>query len=141
MFELLERNKAQTIRLCTSQRAKAELERRKGGPGRLQKVIYLLLEDVAVVDEEYRAASMLGTMGVGSAGPIVRDEMLGKLTDLLPGEDDARHIFQAAGNDVTYFVTCDRDTIFKHAKKIEPIADLLVRSPSQLIADLASAES
>ena len=39
--------------------------------------------------------------------------MLGKLTDLLPDEDDARHVFQAARNSIDYFITCDQKSILK----------------------------
>jgi predicted nucleic acid-binding protein len=159
MEELLQRHKGRETRLCTSHVAKEELSRRRPavngrlrrliyrlarrspGNGRVQKLIYDLLDDIPAVDEQFLAPPMLGSAALGSAGPIVKDELLGKLSQLLPGEDDARHIFQAARNGIDYFVTCDRRTILKHAAKVESVVPIKLRSPSQLVADLASIES
>jgi predicted nucleic acid-binding protein len=137
---LLQRHKSRGIRLCTSHVAIEELARRESGPERLQHVIYMLLEDVPAIDEQFQAAPMFGSMVLGVGAPIVIDEMLGKLNRIL-SEDDARHIFHAARNGIDYFVTCDSDTILKRARKVEPVAGIRLRSPSQLVADLASAES
>jgi hypothetical protein len=118
-----------------------ELKAYAQGADPTQDVIYMLLEDVPAIQEEFLGPRAIGTFAIGSAGPIIRDELLGKLTDLLPHEEDARHVFQAARNSIDYFITCDQKSILKYAATVEPIAGILLRSPSQLVADLSSAES
>ena len=141
MSDLLQRLKTRTLGLCTSHLAKEELTAYAQGADPTQDVIYMLLEDVPAIQEQFLGAPMLGRFALGSADPIIRDEMLGRLTDLLPHEGDARHIFQAARNSIDYFITCDRKSILNYAQSVEPVAGIQLRAPSQLVADLASAES
>ena len=54
-------------------------------------------------------------------------------------DDDARHIFQAAKNLITYFVTSDKQTIVNRAADVEAVAGIFVRLPSQLVAELQQA--
>jgi predicted nucleic acid-binding protein len=140
MVDLLQRHKRRAIRLFTSHVAKDELARRSAGAGHLQSVIYLLLDDVPAIEEQFRVPPLLGSMALGSTGPLVMDEMFGKLREILT-VDDARHVLNAARNGIDYFVTCDQDTILKRARTVEPIAGIRLRLPSQLVADLAAAES
>jgi predicted nucleic acid-binding protein len=140
MLDLLQRHKGRTIRLVTSQTAKDELARRVGGPGHFQSVIYLLLDDVPAIETQFRVPPLLGSTTFGSTGPLVLDEMFGRLREILT-LDDAHHVFNAARNGIDYFVTCDRETILKRAHDVEPVAGIRPRSPSQLVADLSSAES
>ena len=118
-YDLLQRQKDREIRLRTFHIAREELERRTSTPNRVSRLIYMLLEDVPAIDEQFRAAGTLGSMVSGAGPPIVIDATLGKLNEILPGEDDARHIFQAARNGIDYFVTCNRDTILKHGQAVE----------------------
>jgi hypothetical protein len=141
MSDLLRRHKNRTLGLCTSHLAKEELTAYAQGADPTQDVIYMLLEDVPAIQEEFLGAPVIGSFALGSAGPIIRDELLDKLTDLLPHGEDARHVFQAARNGIDYFITCDHKSILAYVASVEPIAGIRLRSPSQLVADLASAES
>ena len=136
MYDFLQRQKEHQIRLCTSHVAREELERRSAGQNRVSRLIYMLLDDVPALNEQYRTADTLGSMASGTGPPIVIDSTLGKLNEILPGEDDARHIFQARRPGIDYFLTCDQDTILKHAQAVEAAAANPHRSPSQLVAEL-----
>jgi len=104
MFDLLELQKAGSVGLRTSPLAKEELSRHATSGRNVEEAIYMLLEDLPVVEEQFATAAMLGSLMFGAnAGPIVKDELLGKLAEIGLQEDDARHVFQAARNDIDYF--------------------------------------
>jgi hypothetical protein len=142
--DLLERRKRGDISLCTSSVAKEELDRHaKGGLGRAGRLIYLLLDDVPAVDEQFLMHTTYGSGSFGGGsygrGHLVKDELIGKLEAILPHEDDRRHIFRAARNGIDYFVTCDEKSILRHAQAVEAVVAIKLRSPSQLVADLDAA--
>jgi predicted nucleic acid-binding protein len=144
--ELLRRRKAGEITLCTSHVASEELARGSQQASGRNEDIYLLLDDVPVVDEQFRAPGVLGTVAFGGGylggggGPIVQDAALAQLLKILPGEDDARHVFQAAKNGVDYFVTCDVRTLLKHAAAVQSAVGIAVRLPSQVVAELEAVD-
>ena len=105
---LLELRKAGNVSLFTSSVAKEELARHAAaGAVRVEDVVYLLLDEIPAATEEYILPPILGATTFGSYGPIVTDEVLGRIRAIVPGEDDARHIFQAAHQGLDYFITCD----------------------------------
>jgi hypothetical protein len=138
--ELLRVRKAGGIMLFTSHVAAEELEKRSTPEAR-QSDIYLLLDDLPAVDEEFRMPAKLGTMKLGSGPPIVQNAALGELRRILPGAADARRVFQAARNGVDYFVTCDVKTLVKHAAVVYETVGIRVRLPSQVLAELATETS
>ncbi len=142
---ILERRKRGEIVLCTSRVAKEELDRHaQSGTGRTEHLIYLLLDDVPAVLDQFVIPAQLGNSSQGgglTGGVLVKDFLLGKLEQILPHEDDCRHIFQAAHNGMDYFVTDDRKSILQYAEAVEQIVPLKLRSPSQLATELATAAS
>lgn len=75
--------------------------------------------------------------GSGLFGPVVVTASdLAALRAILPDENDARHLFQAIGNGVDYFVTRDERTILSRSAAIERQFAIRVRLPSRLVADL-----
>jgi hypothetical protein len=142
--ELLRRRKAGEIMLCTSPVASEELARGPAQARARNEDIYLLLDDVPVADEQFHIPVLLGSFtfgggGFGGGGPIVQDAALAQLLEILPGEDDARHVFQAAKNGIDYFVTCDARTILKHAAAVQSAVGIAARLPSQVVAELTAA--
>jgi hypothetical protein len=45
--------------------------------------------------------------------------LFGSLKGILLDEDDARHVFQAAKNEVAYFVTADERSILRFREAVE----------------------
>jgi len=141
LLDLVIRHGRGELMLCTSHVAKEELSRHALGETRGEDLIYKLVADVPAVDEQFRMPSTLrnaSTSGIIS-GPIVKDELLERLVRILPGEDDARHIFQAARNGNDYFITYDSKTILRHTEAVEAVVPIKLRSPTQLVADLDTA--
>ena len=69
MSELLERHKARTLSVCTSHLAREELKAYAQGADPTQDVIYMLLEDVPAIQEEFLAPRVLGSYGLGCGRP------------------------------------------------------------------------
>jgi hypothetical protein len=109
----------------------------------VEEALYYLLDDVPEIPEEFGMPSVFGGAPFGAApfagGYLVTDEMLARLREILPDENDARHIFQAAQNDIGYFITCDERTILRHTVAIEAAAPIRPRLPSQVLAEIAPA--
>ncbi|HVE61704.1 MAG TPA: hypothetical protein VNA26_07790 [Chitinophagaceae bacterium] len=104
LHDLLEKHKNGKIHPLTSQVTKEELEKIPPTFRTQHKIVYNLLKDVPTA-QTYQTDSGLMLMGVG--GGIREDPVFTALKNLLPGEDDARHIFQATKNGVSKFVTTD----------------------------------
>lgn len=84
----------------------------------------------------------LGSLRSGlTSGPIVQDEALGRLLAIVPDQLDARHIFQAARNELDYFITRDKGTILKYAGEIASAAGIQAVLPSELVARLSAGHS
>ena len=73
-----------------------------------------------------------GHFGAGMmACKIIDDYLL-----LLPDEADARHLYQAARNEVHYFLTTDARTILSYQSEIEDICEIKALSPQKFLAVL-----
>jgi predicted nucleic acid-binding protein len=131
---LLRRRKAGAIELCTSAVTAEELARLPDSARARHEDIYALLEDVPATAE--RSGSTMLLMGVG--GPH-EDPRLTELKRIVPDESDARHLFQAVSNGISYFVTADQRTIGRHARELEKRLGIKVRLPSDLIAEIGGA--
>jgi hypothetical protein len=117
LTDLLARRKRGEIALFTSVVAREELDRHRSLEHRIHDVIYDLIDDVPTVTEQLPRA-VTATAPVGSRAispPVDDDRMLVELRQILPGDDDARHVFQAARNALDYFITCDHHTILRFA--------------------------
>lgn len=141
--ELLRLRRAGAIDLCTSHITREELEKLPPGARAHHEDIYFLLDDVPIAGEHI-VVGMLGTAVYGSVpyGGVlhIEDADLSLLRSIVPDRDDARHLFQAIrGGHVDYFITADKKTIVRFAAEIEAAFPLLVRTPSQTIAELESA--
>jgi hypothetical protein len=141
--ELLWRRKQGAIELYTSHITAEELARIPAELRARHEDVYLLLDDVPAVGEQFQMPTVIrggpGSRIVGA--PIVQDAALAQLRSILPDETDARHVFQAAKNGVDYFVTCDYRTIVKHAAAVQAAVGIVACLPSQLVAELAAATS
>jgi hypothetical protein len=138
LLDLLQRNKAGALRLVTSHVAKEEIDKIPPIGGALHHVVYALLRDVPEAAEA-RTDGGLMLMGVG--GGRREDPRFGELKTILRDLDDARHVFQAVANGVPYFVTVDIRTILSKASELEERFGVLVRRPSQLIAELEAPQA
>jgi hypothetical protein len=133
---LLRLGKAGAVRIVTSRVTADELERAKPEMLPQQEEIYLLLSDVPPVGEELEL-TRLGT-NQGLAAPRgIEDRDLAALRAIL-NRDDARHVFQAIKNGLDYFVTTDKQTILKRARRIESRFPIKIRPPSALVAELST---
>ncbi len=102
--------------------------------------MYELYANVPEIEEQFRMPKMISSQRSGpTSGPIVHDELLGRLLAILD-ETDARHVYQAAKNGLDYFVTRDYETILKHAEKVQATAGIMALLPSNLIAEIARTE-
>ena len=75
--------------------------------------------------------SGLTLLGVG--GGQRTDPLFKSLKAILPDEDDARHVFQAAKNGVQYFLTVDERTILRHRQAVEQCCELKAVDPEQML--------
>jgi hypothetical protein len=137
LLKLLQARKHGAISLVTSSVAKDEIDRIPPQHRVKHEMIYNLLNDVPVA-QTHRTDSGLMLLGVG--GGRCADPLLRTLKGLLPDEADALHLFQAAKNGVTYFLTTDQRTILKHYKEVEAVCNVRAVSPVQL-ANLVFAAS
>ena len=135
--ELDRREASGQVELCTSDVVRQEVSLTANAETRERlENLYALYERVPLIDEEFRMPDRIQSSRSGlRGGSIVKDELLGRLS-FLPDEPDRRHIYQAAKNDVGYFVTRDRDSVLKYATQIEAEAGVIACLPSQFVAAL-----
>jgi hypothetical protein len=131
--DLLTKYKKGEIGLLTSEITREELRKIPNDYRILHEVIYNLLKDVPI-SQTHRTDPGLTLMGVG--GGTREDPIFTKLKKILPGEDDARHLFQAAKNKVIYFLTTDSRTILKFKKEIEDITGVKAVTPLELLNNI-----
>ena len=135
--ELNRREASGQVELCTSDAVRQEISQTANAETqeRLENLL-ALYERVPLIDEEFRMPDVIQSSRSGlRRGPIVKDEMLGRLS-FLPHEPDRGHIYQAAKNGVGYFVTRDHDTVLKYATRIKDEAGVIACLPSQFVAAL-----
>jgi hypothetical protein len=126
------------VELYTSHVVKEEIDKAPEYHRQALGDVYRLYANVPEIDEQFRMPKMLTSQRSGpTSGPIVHDELLGKLLVILD-ETDARHMFQAAKYGLDYFVTRDCETILKHAEKVRAAAGIKALLPSQLLAELSN---
>ena len=97
------------------------------------EVMYNLLDDVhlAAKHQTHSGLTLLGAGGGRREHPMLRS-----LRALLPDENDAVHVFQAARNECRYFLTTDRRTILKYRDPIKECSEVEVVSPAELVESL-----
>jgi hypothetical protein len=98
--------------------------------------LYALYERLPLIEEESRVPSRIQSSRSGlRRGPIVKDELLGRLS-FLPDEPDRQHIYQTAKHEVGYFVTRDCKSVLRHASRIEAETGVIACLPGQFVAPL-----
>jgi hypothetical protein len=128
------------VELYTSHVVKEEIDKAPAYQRQELENVYELYANVPEIEEQFRMPKLLSSQRSGlTNGPIVRDELLGRLLAILD-ETDARHVYQAARNGLDYFVTRDHETILRHAEKVHAAAGIKAVLPSQLTAELAARE-
>jgi hypothetical protein len=140
--ELNRREASGQVELYTSDVIKQEISKTSDA-NTLERLesLYDLYARLPLIDEQFQMPRRLQSSRSGlQAGPIVKDELLGRLS-FLPHEMDRRHIYQAAKNDVGYFVTRDCDSVLKYARQIRAEANVIACLPSQFVAVLDAAAS
>jgi len=132
--EILKQHKQGRVSLVTSHIAKEEIERIPEAYRLRHEIIYSLLADVPVAKEVgiYGGSMSMG-LNMGLGGAKIPNPIYVKLDTLLPGKTDARHIFQAAMNNVQYFLTTDVRTILSYRDQIEEICNVKVVSPLEFV--------
>jgi hypothetical protein len=130
LLKVLQKHKKRALCLVTSQITKEEIDRIPQKYRLQHEVIYNLLLDLPVA-RAFRTDSGLMLMGVG--GGVRLHPMLAKLNTLLSDEADARHLYQAARNDVRYFITTDTRTILRRKAEIEEISQVIAISPTEFL--------
>jgi hypothetical protein len=130
LLKVLQKHKKRALSLVTSQVTKEEIDRIPKEYRLQHEVIYNLLSDLPVA-RAFRTDSGLMLMGVG--GGVRLHPMLAKLNALLSDEADARHLYQAARNDIRYFITTDARTILRRKTEIEEISQVVAISPTEFL--------
>ncbi|MBW1682874.1 MAG: hypothetical protein JRJ83_15870 [Deltaproteobacteria bacterium] len=136
LLKILEERKHGRVLLVTSPVAKEEIDRIPEEYRTKHEVIYNLLSDVPLARpfQIYSRGLMGMGMGMHTGAGIKRlHPMLGKLTTLLPDEDDARHLYQAARNGVQYFLTADAHTILSYRERIGDICNVKAVTPMEFL--------
>ncbi len=130
------------VELYTSHVVKEEIDNVPAPHRQEFETAYELYANVPEIEEQFRMPKMLTSLRSGpTSGPVVHDELLGKLWPILRGEMDRRHVFQAAKNGLDYFVTRDCKTILRYASEVHAVAGIVALLPSQLVAKLEAGPS
>lgn len=130
LLRILEEHKGNKVHLVTSDLTKRELEKIPARYRRKHSVIYSLLSDVPIVPA-FRRGRGLSFGGIG--GGVRVHPILARLNTELPDEADAQHIYQAARNKVSYFLTTDCRTVLSRKVKIEDICGVKAVSPTEFL--------
>lgn len=129
--KLLVASKRGEISLVTSELTGNEIRAIPESSRRLHETIYNLLCNVPISQHTW-TDSGLTLMGVGGGTRI--DPLYTKITQIVPGETDAQHLFQAVKSDCHFFITVDNKTILRFSTQIFlELNELLVLSPKQLV--------
>ena len=143
LLELVELMHRGRLALVTSSVTEEEIDRVPEEHRAPHQGIYALLKKIPVVAEAVARPRIVQALRPGVPRIITPATMehadLNRLRQILPDSNDARHIFHALENGMTYFVTADRKTILRYAREIESKFPIRIVSPSQLVAELASA--
>lgn len=135
--ELNRRRAACEITLYTSTVTKEEIAKVPAKHRQPHEELYEMYESIQTIDEEFLMPRMLSSLRSGmTSGPIVQDEALGRLLLLGLDKMDARHVFQAAKNELHYFITRD-EGIRKRAAQIRSAVGITALLPSELLLKLS----
>lgn len=132
MIELLRRYEVGSVDFVTSAVALSELEQIPSEHQTPHLAVYHLLRKVKVLPEP--SLTRLGPWGGPMANPERR--IWSRIQAILPDENDAKHVFQAAKHSVDYFVTVDQSTILRHKSALAAQAGVCTVKPSELLASL-----
>jgi predicted nucleic acid-binding protein len=132
---LLLMHRAGRVSLMTSAVTKEELERLPGGVRELHEDIYALLGEVPISPEvvPLPVTNAQESRLVG----VLPDVTLTELRQLVPDENDARHLVHALKAGCDFFVTTDQRTIISKRESVEARFSLKIRKPSELVAELS----
>ncbi len=130
LLEVLRRHKEGWIKLITSFVTKQEIDRVPEQARTRHEVIYSLLSDIPRA--EFSGIELFRVAFPGSLG-VRQDPLYTELKQLLPGVEDAQHVFQAIKNKVDYFVTTDDRTILRYKNELESTYGIKAVTPSQLL--------
>ncbi len=120
LAELLELHKAGRLKLVTSHITKQEISKIPSRARLRHSMIYNLLENIPAVRT------------------VKTDPLFRKIREIVPGEEDAKHLYQALKSNSWYFVTTDKKTILKHRIKLFlDVKELMVMSPSDMMTLLS----
>lgn len=134
LLRILRSRKRGELAVVTSAVARNEIERVPDHHRTRHEVIYTLLADVPAA-ATHRTDSGLALLGVG--GGRREDPLFSALKGILPDAADAEHVFQAAKNNVPFFITADVRTILRHAIAVEQSCGVKVLLPTQFEQVLA----
>ena len=138
LLHLLRCRRSGQVDLLTSAVTKEEIDRIPRQHRTPHEAIYTLLEEIPIA-QTHRVDSGLSLLGVG--GGTREDPLFTELKSILPDEDDARHVFQAVKNGVSYFVTTDNRSILKFREAIKRCCSIEAVSPEELAALLEATRS
>ncbi len=143
LLRILEKYKGKKVHLVTSNLTKRELEKISAGNRRKHSFIYSLLFDVPIVPlfRRGRGLSFGGIGGgIGTGGGFRVHPIFARLNTELKDEGDALHIYQAARNEVSYFLTTDHKTVLSRKVKIEDICGVKAVSPTEFLTIIEGGE-
>jgi hypothetical protein len=124
------------VSLVTSHITKAEIDRVPQAYRPPHEVIYNLLADVPLA-RFWRVDLGLTLMNIG--GGRRQDRLFISLQRLLPDAEDAKHVFQAAKNNVGFLITTDHPTLIRFASAIEQLCGVIMLSPVAFAQRMAQA--
>lgn len=137
LLRILEEYKGKKVHLVTSNLTKRELGKISTGYRRKHSFIYSLLFDVPIVPL-FRRGRGLSFGGIG--GGVRVHPIFARLNTELKDEGDALHIYQAARNEVSYFLTTDHKTVLSRKVKIEDICGVKAVSPTEFLKIIEGGE-
>ena len=124
------------VSLVTSSVVQEEIEKIPKEHRIKHETIYNLLSQVPVARAFSTTPGRLLLLKVGGGSVRRPNPIFAELHSLLPDEADAHHLYQAARNEVQYFLTTDARTILSYQSQIEDICGVKVMSPQNFLAVL-----
>jgi predicted nucleic acid-binding protein len=123
------------VDLVTSEVTHTEIKKYEGSMRKPVERIFQLLNKVPMVrwDELVGINAQIGPNTMINAPIIQNDPVYQALLDLGLETVDAQHVFVAAKNGCSTFLTCDRG-VLKHSSDIEKLCSVNVQKPSGFVA-------
>jgi hypothetical protein len=141
LLSIFEQSKKGNLNILTSIITESELNAIPIQYRKQHELIYYLLANLPYIQnaQTVQQGSMIIGIGIGIGFGNRRrktDPLFGKLSTLLPDNNDAMHVFQATKNNVQYFLTTDYKTILKFKGEIEQICNIKAMSPTELNGEI-----